>query len=422
MDDDAQREAGPPTAEVDSPLSDAASPGRACSACSAHVDWPSARRCDGCEYALCQRCASTGAGRSVFTPVREPPPGHWISYTGSGPKFCEACTPSGVENLWARGLRGSMRAAAGSDGPPLAFSAAAIQPSQRSLDAELEQEVDYGDVMPRGLAGERANVVIAACSALGGLLFGYDTGVVAGALLFVDIEGCNAAACHAEPVNEELCCSDTRISAIVAVALVAAAVGALIAGPLLDKRGRQPTALISAGLFAVGGAGLALATSFAMLLSMRIVVGLAIGVASEAVPVYIAEMTPPERRGQLGTIFQLMVVVGILVSALVDLALAESGSWRTMFGLSVIPAVLMIGGMLTMPESPRYLVAAGRRNMAAAVLHRLRPTRALADAELAAIIEVVEAEAAQPEVSWSELLAPQIRSALFVGCGINFLS
>eukprot|EP01051_Picozoa_sp_SAG22_P015499 SAG22_NODE_2032_length_3108_cov_2.267531_4_plen_209_part_00 len=130
-------------------------------------------------------------------------------------------------------------------------------------------------------------------------------------------------------------------------------------------------------LFAVSGLGLALAQSFSQLVLMRTVIGLAIGVASEAVPVYVAEMTSAERRGRVGTVFQLMVVVGILGSAVTDLALAGSANWRLMFGLSVLPAAGMLAGMLQMPESPRWLVANGRGPEAAAVLAQLRGSAAV---------------------------------------------
>lgn len=114
--------------------------------------------------------------------------------------------------------------------------------------------------------------------------------------------------------------------------------------------------------------------------------------------------------------------MGILVSALVDWYLAASGNWRLMFGLSVVPAVLMIGGMVTMPESPRWLVAQGREPDALVVLRRLRADSGQAHAELAAITEIVEAETGDGSASWSELASQEIQAALFVGCGINFLS
>ena len=187
----------------------------------------------------------------------------------------------------------------------------APQPTVGNEEDQTAQAADDGGSSTLcSLRPEQAQTVVAACSALGGLLFGYDTGVIAGALLFINVDGCNIVACGSgEDHDEAQCCSLTRQSAIVALALVGATIGALAAGPLLDKHGRRLTVLLSAGMFALAGLGLALANSFLVLVLMRIIIGLAIGVTSEAVPVYIAEMTPPDRRGRLGTVFQLMVRV-----------------------------------------------------------------------------------------------------------------
>eukprot|EP01052_Picozoa_sp_SAG31_P024232 SAG31_NODE_2048_length_6565_cov_2.692700_2_plen_252_part_00 len=208
-------------------------------------------------------------------------------------------------------------------------------------------------------------------SALGGFLFGYDTGVIAGALLFIEVDGCNVpAATEARKLaaaarelgdataeatavtTAESACSTMNQSLIVSSTLVGAAVAAMIGGALIHSHGRRKVILAGSILFVFSGIGLAAAGSVELLIATRFVIGVAIGVASEAVPVYIAEMVSPEKRGAMGTVFQLMITIGILCSASIDYLLAASKAWRWMFGLSVVPGTMMTVGMFLVPESP----------------------------------------------------------------------
>src|SRR3984957_11732505 len=200
----------------------------------------------------------------------------------------------------------------------------------------------------------RAVVWTAAITALGGLLFGYDTGVVSGALLFLQTSFGSLSAFDKELVTGLL--------------LVGAAVGAFGSGKLSDTVGRRPVILITAAVFVAGVLGAAFSPTLWFLIVMRFVIGLAVGSASMAVPLYIGEVAPPRVRGALVSFNQLALTTGILTAFLVDYALSSSADWRLMFGLAVIPAVLLFVGMLTQAESPAWLVTHGRMADARRVL------------------------------------------------------
>src|ERR1700760_3338531 len=205
----------------------------------------------------------------------------------------------------------------------------------------------------------RRHVAISAgITALGGLLFGYDTGVVSGALLFLkkDFGGLSS-------FQEEL---------VTSLLLVGAVVGALTAGRLADMIGRRLTVLITAAVFVIGVLLAAFTPTFPVLLVARIIIGLAVGSASMVVPLYIGEIVPPRVRGGLVSLNQLAITAGILVSYLIDYGLSDSGNWRLMFGLAAIPAVLLFIGMLFQQESPHWLIRQGRDDKARVVLRRLR--------------------------------------------------
>jgi sugar porter (SP) family MFS transporter len=207
---------------------------------------------------------------------------------------------------------------------------------------------------------------VAAVSALGGLLFGYDTGIISSALL---------------DLGRDLDLSTTDREVVVSAILVGAMAGAPVAGVLGARHGRRPVIVAVAAVFAAGALASALAPDAAALTAARLVLGLAVGGASNTVPVYIAETAPPAVRGRLTVLFQLMVATGQLLSYLVGWALAGPGGWRWMFGLAALPALALALGMLPLPESPRWL--AGRDpGRARRVLTRLRPAGADVDAEL----------------------------------------
>jgi SP family sugar:H+ symporter-like MFS transporter len=192
--------------------------------------------------------------------------------------------------------------------------------------------------------------------ALGGLLFGYDTGVISGALLFI-------------PNTFKL--STFLQGAIVAALLLGAMVGSAFAGRLSDRLGRRLLIIVAAVVFTVGSLGAALAPTVAMLIVARFVIGLAVGSAALVVPLYLSEIAPAEIRGAITSLNQLMIVGGILVAFIVNAILASSANWRLMLGLAAVPSAVLLVGMLFMPETPRYLVHAGEEETAREVLEDL---------------------------------------------------
>lgn len=240
--------------------------------------------------------------------------------------------------------------------------------------------------------------------ALGGLLFGYDTGVIAGALLFVRSE------LHLTPLLE---------GAVVSSLLVGAMIGAATAGRLADALGRRKLGLIAALVFAAGSIGAAVAPTAAVLIGFRVVLGFAVGAASVAVPLYLAEIAPMRVRGAVSTLNALMITVGIFVAYVVNSLLAPYEAWRWMVGLAVVPSVAMLIGLIFMPETPRWLIRRGRGEEARAVLARTRAPGEI-DAELAEI-DRVEAESRE-RAGLRELFAPWLRPAMIVGVGLAILN
>lgn len=246
---------------------------------------------------------------------------------------------------------------------------------------------------------------ISAVSALGGMLFGYDTGVISGALLFI---------------REEFGLSAFLQGAVVSSLLVGATVGALAAGPFSDRYGRRAVLISAAIVFALGALLAALAPSAAVLIIARFLLGLAVGTASLIVPLYIAEVAPAEVRGALVNFNQLMITVGILVSYLVGYAFASAEGWRWMLGLAAVPAVMLGIGMLFLPETPRYLVSQHLVEEARSVLRRLRGEQDVEE-ELGEIVAVEEQERREAS-GWGELAQPWVRPMLVVGVGLAVFS
>jgi sugar porter (SP) family MFS transporter len=235
----------------------------------------------------------------------------------------------------------------------------------------------------------------AAITALGGLLFGYDTGVISGALLFIgkDFPGLTS-------FDKEL---------LTSILLIGALIGALAAGKIADRIGRRPTVLGTAALFVAGVMLAAFSPSYGVLVAARVVIGLAVGSASMVVPLYIGEVVPPRIRGALVSFNQLAITSGILVSYLVDYGLASSQNWRLMFGLAAIPAILMFTGMVFQRESPHWLIAQGREDEARQVLRRVRPEGDI-DAEIAEVRELSGRTS-----SFREVLSPAVRNVMIIG-------
>src|SRR5215212_6885523 len=245
--------------------------------------------------------------------------------------------------------------------------------------------------------------VAAAITATGGMLFGYDTGVISGALLFI---------------REDFApLSDLLQGVIVSFLLVGAVTGALAGGPLSDRFGHRPIVLLAAVIFAIGAIAAALTPNVGLLIVARFILGLGVGLASLIVPLYIAEIAPPGTRGALVSLNQLMITIGILLSYIVGVAFTPIEGWRWMFAVAVIPALILGIGMFLLPESPRWLVKNGKLDRARAVLSRSRVETEV-ETEMQQMEELERIERQQAQVGYKELLAPWIRPALIIGIGL----
>ncbi|MFC4357673.1 sugar porter family MFS transporter [Halobium salinum] len=258
--------------------------------------------------------------------------------------------------------------------------------------------------------GGRFTYVAAALAALNGLLFGFDTGVISGAFLYI---------------REAFVMSSLVESVVVSGALAGAAVGAALGGRLADRWGRRRLIIVGGVVFFVGSLLMAVAPTVEVLIVGRLVDGVAIGFASIVGPLYISEISPPKIRGSLVSFNQLAITSGILVSYFVNYAFSEgpvlelaqslfgAAGWRWMLGAGMVPALILVGAMLFMPESPRWLVERGREDDARAVLSRTR-TDAQVESELEEIRETAETQ----DGGVGDLLKPWIRPALVVGIGL----
>ncbi|WP_141763273.1 sugar porter family MFS transporter [Corynebacterium sp. HMSC061H03] len=201
------------------------------------------------------------------------------------------------------------------------------------------------------------SIAVAIIAALGGLLFGYDTGVISGALLYIQ------RSFELTPGQE---------STVTAMLLVGAAIGAFLGGRVADSLGRRGTILLGAVGFIIGSIWCAFATSAFSLGAARTLLGVCIGGVSIVVPMYISEMAPPHVRGRLVSLNSLMIVIGQLVAFLTNSALASSGNWRLMLGLGAVPGIVLLIGMLVLPDTPAYLVRRGQEGKALAVLRQMQ--------------------------------------------------
>jgi SP family galactose:H+ symporter-like MFS transporter len=238
----------------------------------------------------------------------------------------------------------------------------------------------------------------AAASALGGMLFGYDIGVISGAILFIKNDF------SLSPGSEEV---------VVSSVLLGSLGGALVGGGLADRFGRRPLLLAAAVVFGLGAVGAALAPGTAWLILARVIAGVAIGIASFVAPLYISEIAPVEIRGKLVSINQVALTSGIVVSYLVDYAFAGAHAWRWMFALAAIPAGAFAAGLMFIPDSPRWLAGAGNVDEARAVLARIRAPELVKDE-----LDEIRKSAGQQKAQWSELLTPHLRGPMVLGVGL----
>mmetsp|Transcript_18822 Transcript_18822/g.28597 ORF Transcript_18822/g.28597 Transcript_18822/m.28597 type:complete len:566 (+) Transcript_18822:79-1776(+) len=237
----------------------------------------------------------------------------------------------------------------------------------RPIDASREIAPSRND---RSLRVFRKMRFLTGMAAIGGFLFGYDTGVISCAML---------------PLQRKFQLTNVQQEIVVSSTVLAAFCSSLVGGNLNRTLGRRMSILIAAGVFSIGSVVLAFCWDFKSLVLGRIIVGIGIGIASLTTPIYIAEVAMPKIRGQLVTVNALLVTVGQFISGMVDgifdKYMPDSG-WRYMLGLAAVPSIVMFWGFLGLPESPRWLAMQGRNEEALAVLKSIRETDDEADDEL----------------------------------------
>lgn len=247
-------------------------------------------------------------------------------------------------------------------------------------------------------------------AAVGGLLFGYDTAVVAGAIGFI---------------QKRFDLSAAMMGWIASCALIGCIAGAMFSGYLSDKFGRKKVLILSAILFAVSSIGTSVPHDLTLFVIFRIIGGLGIGIASMISPMYITECAPAEIRGRLVSINQLGIVTGILLIYFVNAGIAGlhdeawniNTGWRWMFGSGIFPSIIFFILLMFVPESPRWLAQAGRSDEAEKILEKINGT-AKAKEELKEIQHALNTETS----SFAELFKPGLRTALIIGIILSILS
>jgi SP family arabinose:H+ symporter-like MFS transporter len=245
-----------------------------------------------------------------------------------------------------------------------------------------------------------------AVTALGGFLFGYDTAVINGANTFL---------------QQHFALNPDRDTLLIGLATASAILGcipgAMAAGFISDRFGRRKVLFFCALLYAFSGILSAIPQNFGQFIAARILSGIAIGISSMICPVYIAEVAPPQLRGRLGSLFQLGIVTGIFVTLFINGWIQRTGDaawnvaygWRWMLAAEAVPALVFFGLLFLVPESPRWLIQAGRESEARAILVRIGGPKAAGE-EMAAVKTVLQQEAG----SFSELFSRRYRLPLFI--------
>ena len=248
--------------------------------------------------------------------------------------------------------------------------------------------------------------MIAVIAATGGLLFGFDTGVISGALPFL---------------KQYWKLSDSSLEWVTTTVLIGAVIGAVCSGKASDIIGRKKMIIFNAIIFALGAIGCAYAPNITVLILMRILIGIAIGITSYVVPMYIAEISPKRSRGALVTLNQLMITIGILTSYVTDYVLSDDSndeSWRWMFLVGLVPAVILLVGMFFLPETPRWLISKNRLEEGKRVLEQVEEPELIAST-----LNDIQSEVSQElsnKTPITEVFKPWLRVPLMITIGIFF--
>lgn len=244
--------------------------------------------------------------------------------------------------------------------------------------------------------------IVSSIAALAGLLFGFDTGIISGALLFI---------------QDDFIVSTEMKELIVSSVLLGAMVGSVSSGRLTDLFGRKRIMLIISGLFIIGTLIASCAMQLSAILIGRLFIGFAIGIGSYTAPLYIAEVSPYQLRGGLVTLNQLAITIGILCSYIINYTFTHiDGSWRWMFGVGLIPAILLSIGMFFLPESPRWLIKQNLTDKAIQTLKQLRNVSDVSDE-----INDIRKSLIIKQASLREIFSPWIRPVLFLGAMLGLI-
>jgi sugar porter (SP) family MFS transporter len=237
---------------------------------------------------------------------------------------------------------------------------------------------------------------------LGGILYGYDMGIIAAALIFV---------------RTSFALSTQMEEIVVSIVLVGAMTGALVGGTIADRIGRRSTLVWGGIIFIVGSVLAPLSPNVATLIIARALLGIAIGFTSVTAPVYVSELAPPQSRGMLIGLYQFALTVGIALADLTGYWLAGQHAWRLMFGIGAIPAIVFLLMVLTVPESPRWLYAQNRPEDAEAVLKTYTD-----EAGARLLLEDIHSSLqTKMERRWSALWTPAVRGSLYIAVGFTVL-
>ena len=247
-------------------------------------------------------------------------------------------------------------------------------------------------------------------AALGGLLFGYDTAVISGAI---------------GNLTQYFHLGSVETGWAISSALVGCLLGAIVSDYSSTKYGRKYTMIIAAILFILNSIGTALPNSFTMFVIFRIIGGIGVGIASMVVPMYIAEIAPPKRRGALVGNYQLAIVIGIVLVYFVNYFIALQGDehwnltvgWRWMFGSEVLPSILFLIFIFIIPESPRWLIQQGKPTEAIVILEKINPTEDIQSIQN----EILNSIQQETKTQWQTLFKSEFRVVLLVGIGLSIL-
>ena len=259
------------------------------------------------------------------------------------------------------------------------------------------------------MTGTRRNkahiFTIALVAATGGLLFGFDTGVISGALPFI---------------RDQWSLTESQRGLIVSSIIIGAVFGALFSGRITDIFSRRNTIIVTALMFFTGSVCSALSPDIRGLIISRIIIGIAIGVSSYVVPLYISEISPARNRGALVTLNQLMITLGILLSYLSNLGLVDvHNNWRWMFLVGIIPSLMLFFGMLFLPKTPRWLMTKGFEAEAKRTLDKIEDQSFVEDALLKMKTDL--ASDTEPHYKLKELFKPWHLTPFALGIGIMFV-